>query len=107
MYLEEALRGCFVCGVYNEATQKKLLSKGDVKLNKVVEIAQSMEAAKQSVTDARGHLARACHGGRGRGRSMGGAWVGATTIRIAMMRFSGCRHYQYCKKCGQWTIIIQ
>lgn len=44
-YLEEALRDRFVCGVSNEATQRKLLTEGDVKLSKAVEIAQSMEAA--------------------------------------------------------------
>ena len=43
--LTEALRDWVVCGLSNQATQKRLLSEPDPSLEKVMEIAQSMEAA--------------------------------------------------------------
>ena len=43
--LTEALRDRVVCGLSNQATQKRLLSEPDLSLEKVMEIAQSMEAA--------------------------------------------------------------
>lgn len=51
-YLEEALRDQLVCGLKSEAVQRKLLSEGDMKLNKAVEIAQNMEAVQKGAKGA-------------------------------------------------------
>ena len=48
-YLSKALRDRIVCGLRNEATQKHLLTKGDVDLANTIEIVQSMEAAQKDV----------------------------------------------------------
>ena len=48
-YLSEALRDRIVCGLRNEASQKHLLTNGDVDLANTIEIAQSMEAAQKDV----------------------------------------------------------
>ena len=44
-FLEQALRDRLVCGLRNEASQKHLLSKANLTLEKALEIAQGMEAA--------------------------------------------------------------
>ena len=44
-YLEEALRDRFVCGLCNEAMQRRLLAETDLTLTKAMELTQSMEAA--------------------------------------------------------------
>ena len=49
-FLDEALRDRLVCGLRNDAIQKRLLSEADVTLAKAVQIASSMESAeKQSL----------------------------------------------------------
>ena len=47
-YLDEALRGRFVCGLRSEATQKKLLTESDLTIAKAVEIALNSEAAHKN-----------------------------------------------------------
>lgn len=44
-YLKEVLRDRFVCGLSNEATQKRLLTEQNLDLAKALEVAQAMEAA--------------------------------------------------------------
>ena len=50
-FLEEALRDRFVCGIKNEAVQRRLLMESELTLNKAVEMAQSMEAAAQDAKE--------------------------------------------------------
>ncbi len=47
-YLEDALRDRLVCGLRNEAIQRRLLSKSDLTFAKALEIAQAMEAAEKN-----------------------------------------------------------
>ena len=47
-YLEDALRDRFVCGLCNEAIQKRLLAETDLTLSKAMELAQGMEAADRN-----------------------------------------------------------
>ena len=47
-YLEEALRDRFVCGLRNEAMQRRLLAETDLTLTKAMELTQSMEAADRN-----------------------------------------------------------
>ena len=47
-HLEEALRDRFVCGLKNEAVQKRLLGEADHTLVRAVTTAQSMEAADRN-----------------------------------------------------------
>ena len=53
-FLDQALRDRFVCGLANEAIQKKLLLEADLDLAKAVKIALSLEGADKS--------SRAMHG---------------------------------------------
>eukprot|EP00731_Ephydatia_muelleri_P006059 Em0003g307a len=46
-FLDEALRDRLVCGLRNDAIQKRLLSEADVTLAKAVQIASSMESAEK------------------------------------------------------------
>ena len=46
-YLSEALRDRIICGLRNEATQRHLLTKGDVDLAHTIELAQGMEDAQK------------------------------------------------------------
>ena len=46
-YLEEALRDRFVCGLRSETTQKQLLTKAELTLQRAVEVAQAIEAAEK------------------------------------------------------------
>lgn len=45
-FLDEALRDRLVCGLRNEAIQKKLLTEADLTLTKAVELAVRMEATE-------------------------------------------------------------
>ena len=47
-HLDEGLRDCFVGGIQNEDTQKRLLSEPNLDFNKAIEIAQTMEAAARN-----------------------------------------------------------
>ncbi|KAL5475945.1 hypothetical protein EMCRGX_G025825 [Ephydatia muelleri] len=47
-YLNEVLRDRFVCGLSNEATQKRLLTEQSLDLAKALEVAQAMEAAQKN-----------------------------------------------------------
>ena len=53
-YLEEALRDRFVCGLRNEATQKRLLTKSGLTFVNAVEIAKGMEAAEKNSQQLKG-----------------------------------------------------
>ena len=46
--LEEALRDRFVCGLCNEAMQRKLLTEHDLTYRKALETAKGMEAAESN-----------------------------------------------------------
>eukprot|EP00731_Ephydatia_muelleri_P009139 Em0004g1477a len=47
-YLNEVLRDRFVCGLSNEATQKRLLTEQNLDLAKALGVAQAMEAAQKN-----------------------------------------------------------
>ena len=47
-HLEEALRDRFVCGLNNEATQKRLLIENDLTILKAIEIATNLESAERN-----------------------------------------------------------
>ena len=47
-HLEEALRDRFVCGLNNEATQKRLLIENDLTILKAIEIATNLESVERS-----------------------------------------------------------
>ena len=53
-YLEDALRDRFVCGLSNEAIQRRLLSEPDLTLTKAMELAQGMEAAERNSKSLKG-----------------------------------------------------
>ena len=46
-FLDKALRDKFVCGLYKESIQRRLLAEADLTLKKALEIAQGMEAAEK------------------------------------------------------------
>ena len=48
-FCEEALRDCLVCGLQNDAIQRKLLAEEKLFLDKAFKIAISMELARQAV----------------------------------------------------------
>ena len=50
-YLEEALRDRLVCGLRNEATQKKLLTMEDLTLTKAYAVAHGEEAARKQASE--------------------------------------------------------
>ena len=53
-YLEDALRDRLVCGLRNEAIQRRLLSKNELTFAKAWEVAQSMEAAERNAQQLKG-----------------------------------------------------
>ena len=53
-HLDDALRDQFVCGIRNDAIQKRLLSEPDLTLIKAMQIAQGMEAADQTAKALKG-----------------------------------------------------
>ena len=53
-YLEDALRDRFVCGLSNEAIQRRLLSEPDLTLTKAMDLAQAMEAAERNSKSLKG-----------------------------------------------------
>ena len=53
-FLSEALRDRLVCGLNSEATQKSLLAKDDLTLDKALETALSMEAAAKRTRELKG-----------------------------------------------------
>ena len=52
-YLQEAIRDKLVCGIQNEATQRRLLAEADLTLQRAQEIAQGMEAASKEAVELR------------------------------------------------------
>ena len=46
-FLDEALRDKFVCGLFKESIQRRLLAEADLTLKKALELAQGMEAAEK------------------------------------------------------------
>ena len=53
-YLEDALRDRFVCGLHNEAMQRRLLGEADLTYSKTMELAQAMEAAEKNARSFKG-----------------------------------------------------
>ena len=53
-YLEDALRDRFVCGLRNEAMQRRLLGEADLTYSKAMELAQAMEAAEENARSLKG-----------------------------------------------------
>ena len=53
-FLSEALRDRLVCGMASESTQKVLLTKADLTLEKAIEISQGMEAAAKQSKELKG-----------------------------------------------------
>ena len=53
-YLEEALRDRFVCGLRNEAMQRRLLSETDLTLTRAMELALGMETAEHNTRAFKG-----------------------------------------------------
>ena len=47
-YPKDALRDRFVCGLRNEAIQKRLLAETDLTISKTMELTQGMEAADRN-----------------------------------------------------------
>ena len=52
--LEEVLRDCFVCGLRNESTRKRLLTEKDLTFLKALEIAKSLETAAKDAQQLKG-----------------------------------------------------
>lgn len=50
----EALRDCLVCGLRNEAIQKKLSTEADLTLTKAVELSVGMEEADKNAKSLKG-----------------------------------------------------
>ena len=48
IFLDEALRDQFVCGLFKESIQRRLLAEADLTLKKALELAHGMEAAEDS-----------------------------------------------------------
>ena len=46
-FLDEALRDKFICGLFKESIQRRLLAEADLTLKKALELAQGMEAAEK------------------------------------------------------------
>ena len=53
-FLDEALRDRLVCGLHNEAIQKKLSTEAALTLTKAVELSVGMEAAHKNVKSLQG-----------------------------------------------------
>ena len=53
-YLNDALRDRFVCGLRNEAMQRRLLGEADLTYSKAMELAQAMEAAEKNARTFKG-----------------------------------------------------
>lgn len=53
-HLEDAIRDRLVCGLRDEAVQRRLLSKNDLTFAKAFEIAQAMEAAERNAQQLKG-----------------------------------------------------
>ena len=49
-FLNDALRDHLVCGLYKEATQKRLLTEGELTFKKACEITQAMEMAYKNAS---------------------------------------------------------
>ena len=54
-YLSEAICDCIVCGLRNKHIQKRLLAETELTLTKMMEIAQSMEAADRDAQKLKGN----------------------------------------------------
>ena len=54
LFLNEALRDRFVCGLSNAAIQKKLLTEVDLDMAKALRIASAMEMAARDLTELQG-----------------------------------------------------
>ena len=61
-YREKALRDRFVCGLVNEAIQKRLLTELDMKLSKAHELAVGMDIASREAKDMKNRGPEACRG---------------------------------------------
>ena len=57
------LRDRFVCGLSNEATQKRLLTEQNLDLAKALEVAQAMEAAQKNALQFKDLSVGACEAG--------------------------------------------
>ena len=53
-YLEDAIRDRIVCGLSNEAIQRRLLSEPDLTLTKAMDLAQAMETAERNSKSLKG-----------------------------------------------------
>ena len=59
-FLDEALRDRLVCGLRNEAIQKKLLTEADLTLIRAVELSVGMEAAEKNAKSLKGTDGKCC-----------------------------------------------
>ena len=57
-YLDTALRDQLVCGIYQEAVQRKILAESELTLTKVVHIAQAAETERDETHALRGNTVR-------------------------------------------------
>ena len=57
-YLNTAPRDQFVCGLYFEAVQQKMLAKSDLGLDKAISMAQAYESARRETQSLRGETPR-------------------------------------------------
>ena len=76
-FLDDALRDRFVCGLQNEAVQKKLLLESKLTFPRAVEIAQNMEAAASKT--------RQLHEGDALGAGAGAVIIGATVTGVTVV----------------------
>ena len=78
-FLDQALRDRFVCGVRNEALQRKLLTESDLTIKRAQELAQSMESADLNAKDLKGDGTR--YVSRSRVRQSGDLILGLEEVR--------------------------